>query len=69
VLRELKSSDWTRKLFQISAYLNAEAEEKLLEQQWLISAIPAKFNHLRGVDEAGRCRLAEYHSRKPIEIL
>jgi len=29
-------------------YWNAAGEEKLLESGWLISAIPAKFNHLRG---------------------
>jgi hypothetical protein len=28
--------------------LNAEPGEKLLVKQWLISAIPAEFNHLRG---------------------
>lgn len=28
--------------------MNAEPGEKLLVKQWLISAIPAEFNHLRG---------------------
>lgn len=32
----------------VSSYLNAGREEKLQAQGWLISAIPAKFNHLRG---------------------
>jgi len=31
-----------------ATYLNAEVEEKLREVEWLISAIMAKFNHLRG---------------------
>jgi len=35
-------------LSNLSRYLNAVGREKLRESGWLISAIPAKFNHLQG---------------------
>jgi hypothetical protein len=42
-----------------SSYLNAEASEKLQVRGWLISAIMAKINHLRGMIRDGRFRLAQ----------
>jgi len=36
-------------LSKLSVYLNAEGAEKLQVGDWLISAILAEFNHLRGM--------------------
>jgi len=46
--RRLFEGDNTVRNQVILRYLNAEAEEKLQVSGWLISAILAEFNHLRG---------------------
>jgi hypothetical protein len=49
--------------FKLPTYLNSEGEEKLQVREWLISATPPKFNHLR------RDARTEDPPTRPIESL